>query len=182
VRRKSLSRDKSGTAERHLVHISNSDCWKKRNGYEVGVVKGKERKKMSLKIGWLRTERNGRSRKIRVSKWCYSVQKIKYAKRNSLFFFFIFRHIFRPLCYYDPIGVTRFRVIKMKNKFCYFHSLTSQWIATVVLKQKDIEIFGVETHHSPGWGRTVPLSFYCDIFKFLTYNLERYISPFFVMT
>lgn len=39
-----------------------------RKGYKVGVVKGKERKKISLKIGWQRTERNGRSTKIRVSK------------------------------------------------------------------------------------------------------------------
>jgi len=113
-----------------------------RKGYKVGVVKGKDRKKISLKTGWLRTEINGRSRKIRVSKWCYSVQKIERRKKKFPFLFYFSSH-FRPLCYYDLIGVTSFRVIKMKNKFCSFHSLTSQWIATVVLKEKDIEIFAL---------------------------------------
>jgi hypothetical protein len=37
VRRKSLSGDKSGTAEGHLVHISNSDCWKKRKTCKKGL-------------------------------------------------------------------------------------------------------------------------------------------------
>ena len=113
-----------------------------RKGWKLGVVEGKERKKIALKIGWLRTEINGRSRKIRVSKWCYSVQKIERRKMKFPFLFY-FSSRFSPLCYYDLIGVTSFRVIKMKNKFCCFHSLTSQWIATVVLKEKDIEIFGL---------------------------------------
>lgn len=37
MRRKSLSGDKSGTAEGHLVHISNSDCWKKRDMCKKGL-------------------------------------------------------------------------------------------------------------------------------------------------
>jgi hypothetical protein len=46
----------------------------------------------------------------------------------------------------------------------------------VVLKEKDIENFGVVAHHSPGRGRTVPPSLYYDTFKFLTNNLARYIT------
>jgi len=37
VRRKSLSGDKSGTDEEHLVHNSNSDCWKKRKICKKGL-------------------------------------------------------------------------------------------------------------------------------------------------
>jgi len=43
VRRKSLIGDKSGTAEGHLVHISNSDCWKKRKICTKGL-KGRSSK------------------------------------------------------------------------------------------------------------------------------------------
>jgi hypothetical protein len=52
-------------------------------------------------------------------------RRLKGAKLNSLFFLFFVTFLALP-CYYDLIGVTGFRVIKMKNELCCFHSLTSQ--------------------------------------------------------
>jgi hypothetical protein len=52
---KSLSGDKSGTAEGHLVHISKSDCWKKRKickkGLKARSSRGQREKENIVKIG-----------------------------------------------------------------------------------------------------------------------------------